>query len=62
MGRKMKSLESQLEKQQQDLSEGQRGSLCTRVCTSVFVCVCVRVCAGYRGLGPNQGALWQEHL
>lgn len=28
MGRKMKSLESQLEKQQQDLSEGQRGSMC----------------------------------
>lgn len=28
MGRKMKSLESQLEKQQQDLSEGQTQSVC----------------------------------
>lgn len=52
MGRKMKSLESQLEKQQQDLSEGQRGSVRARA----------SACRIQGSLRPNQGALRQEHL
>lgn len=44
MGRKVKSLESQLEKQQQELNAGQRG---------VRVCVSAHALAGYSGLSDQ---------
>lgn len=56
VGRKMKSLESQLEKQQQELSEGQRGSM--RMCASVCVCRIQRVLqAKPRGLAAGASVI-----
>ena len=44
MGRKVKSLEAQLEKQQQELNAGQQG---------VRVCVSAHALAGYGGLSDQ---------
>ena len=78
MGRKMKALESQMGKQQQDLSQGQRGSTWASACvwnTGVSQAEPKGVCTAFFPLqfsnvlltaifisSPNQGVLWQGHL